>query len=122
AAESYALAISHLSDRLKGGAALVTAWPTDDPGMSRAQRLELQERLAARGYDIGDPDGRNRSLTREAIRKAEDRFGMNPTGRPGQKIFDALGAEDAPTAATEAPAFGAAESGPGDAGQRGEPD
>src|SRR5690606_17296092 len=122
AAESYALAISHLSDRLKGGEALVAAWPTDDPGLSRAQRVELQKRLAAMGYQVGKPDGRIGSLTRAAIREAEERFGMKPTGRPGQKIFDALGAEDAPTAATEAPAFGAAESGPGDAGQRGEPD
>ena len=31
AAESYALAIAHLSDRLRGGGPLVQAWPTDDP-------------------------------------------------------------------------------------------
>ncbi len=42
AAESYALAIAHLSDRLRGGAPFATAWPTDDPGLSRAERRELQ--------------------------------------------------------------------------------
>ena len=57
-AEFYALAISHLSDRLKGGAALATAWPTDDPGLSRRQRREVQKLLIARGYDIGEADGR----------------------------------------------------------------
>jgi lytic murein transglycosylase len=91
AAESYALAISHLADRLQGGSALVTPWPTDDPGLSRAERLELQKRLIANGYDIGEADGRIGPITREGIRKAEEKLGMVPTGRPGRKIFEALG-------------------------------
>jgi peptidoglycan hydrolase-like protein with peptidoglycan-binding domain len=91
AAESYALAISHLADRLQGGSALVTPWPTDDPGLSRAERLELQKRLIANGYDIGEADGRIGPITREGIRKAEEKLGMTPTGRPGRKIFEALG-------------------------------
>src|SRR5690606_30309851 len=33
AAESYAFAIAHLADRLRGGAAFATPWPTDDPGI-----------------------------------------------------------------------------------------
>ena len=37
AAESYGLAIAHLSDRLRGGTPFATPWPTDDPGLSRAQ-------------------------------------------------------------------------------------
>ena len=36
AAESYALAIAHLSERLRGGEGFKTPWPTDDPGLSRA--------------------------------------------------------------------------------------
>lgn len=32
AAESYGLAIAHLSDRLRGGTAFLTSWPTDDAG------------------------------------------------------------------------------------------
>src|SRR3546814_1519952 len=39
-AESYALAISHLADRLAGLPALRTPWPTADPGLSRAQGSE----------------------------------------------------------------------------------
>jgi lytic murein transglycosylase len=42
AAESYALAIAHLADRIKGGKAFATPWPTDDPGLSRRERRELQ--------------------------------------------------------------------------------
>ncbi len=90
-AESYGLAISYLADRLAGYPALRTPWPTDDPGLSRAERLRLQELLVANGYDIGSADGKIGPATRAAIADAETRVGMQPTGRPGQKIFRALG-------------------------------
>ncbi len=90
-AESYALAISHLADRLAGYPAFRTAWPTDDPGLSRAERLELQKRLIAAGYDIGEADGKIGSRSQAAIRAHEEKLGWDPTGRAGRKIFDALG-------------------------------
>ncbi len=90
-AESYALAISHLSDRLKGARGFATPWPTDDPGLSRAERLDLQRRLIAAGYDIGEADGKIGPVTRAAIKSAETRLGMKPTGRAGRKIYQALG-------------------------------
>jgi lytic murein transglycosylase len=92
-AESYALAVAHLADRLAGGPALRTAWPTDDPGLSRAQRRDLQKLLLARGYDIGEPDGKIGPATRTAIAQAEEKAGMRPTGRAGSKIFKALKGE-----------------------------
>ena len=45
AAESYTLAIAILAQRLAGGPGIVTPWPTDDPGLSRAERRELQTLL-----------------------------------------------------------------------------
>lgn len=90
AAESYALAISVLSDRLKGRPGVRGAWPTDDRGLSRAERKTLQERLIARGYDVGKPDGAIGALTRAAIKDVEARLGLPQTGRPGGKVFDAL--------------------------------
>ncbi len=90
-AESYALAISHLADRLAGYPALRTPWPTDDPPLSRAERKRLQELLLAHGYDIGEVDGKIGPITRAAIKEAEKRFGMQPTGRAGGKIYRALG-------------------------------
>ena len=90
-AESYALAIGHLADRLKGGKPFHAAWPTSDPGLSRAQRLHLQRLLIKAGYDIGEADGRIGPITRAAIKKAEARAGMKVTGRPGTKIYRALG-------------------------------
>jgi len=90
-AESYALAISHLADRLAGYPGLRTPWPTDDPGLSRAERLHLQELLLAAGYDIGAADGKVGPITRAAIARAEERLGMTPTGRAGRNIYRALG-------------------------------
>jgi lytic murein transglycosylase len=90
-AESYALAISHLADRLAGMPPLRTAWPTDDPGLTRAQRLHLQKLLLANGYAIGEPDGKIGPASRAAIAEAEKRLGMPPTGRAGHKIYRALG-------------------------------
>jgi len=90
AAESYGLAIAVLSDRLKGRPGVQTAWPTDDPPLSRAERRDLQSRLTAQGYDVGEPDGRVGSKTREAIKDVERKLGMPPTGRPGGKVLEAL--------------------------------
>lgn len=89
-ADSYALAISMLSDRLKGRPGIQTAWPTDDPPLSRAERRLLQTKLAARGYDVGEPDGRVGQKTRDAIKEIERQIGMTPTGRPGGKVLQAL--------------------------------
>ncbi len=91
AAESYALAIAHLSDRLRGGSAFATAWPTDDPGLGRVERKEVQELLLARGHDIGEADGLIGTLTRRAIVVEQQRLGMQPQdGRAGMKLLKAL--------------------------------
>ncbi|WP_374266167.1 lytic murein transglycosylase [Zoogloea sp.] len=90
AAESYALAIAHLSDRLKGGGPIQTPWPTDDPGLSRAERRELQTLLIAKGYAIGTVDGMLGDASRAAIRAEQQRLGHNVDGRAGQKLLAAL--------------------------------
>ena len=90
AAESYALAIAHLSDRLRGGGVFKTAWPTDDPGTSRAERREIQQALAKRGYDIGEIDGLIGAKSREAISDFQKANGMTVNGRAGQQVLKAL--------------------------------
>jgi lytic murein transglycosylase len=90
AAESYGLAIAHLSDRLRGGGNFVTPWPTDDPGISRAERRELQTLLIQRGHDIGAVDGMLGDKSRTAIRAEQERLGQEASGRAGQKLLRAL--------------------------------
>ncbi len=89
-AESYALAIAHLSDRLRGAGPFVTPWPTDDPGLSRAERRELQQRLIARGYDLGEADGVIGSRTRRAIEAFQKAAGLPADGRASVRVLRAL--------------------------------
>jgi len=96
AAESYALAIAHLSDRLRGAGQFQTPWPTDDAGLSRAERRELQERLNARGYDVGEVDGVLGTRTRKAISAFQESAGLTVDGRGGQRVLQALRAAAKP--------------------------
>ena len=95
AAESYALAIAHLSDRLQGQGGFSKAWPTDDAGTSRAERREIQQFLLNKGYDIGAVDGLIGDKTRQAIRQEQNRLGLSPTGRAGQQILRSFRNENA---------------------------
>lgn len=91
AAESYALAIATLADRLRGTPGIVAAWPTDDPGLGRTERRELQTLLLARGHDIGAADGMVGTATRRAIQAEQQQLGWpNPDGRAGQRILTTL--------------------------------
>lgn len=90
AAESYALAIAHLSDRLKNDKPFVTPWPTDNLGLSRIERRTLQTLLLQRGYDIGDIDGIIGKNTRKAIKAEQTRLGMKADGRASHNILNAL--------------------------------
>ena len=65
-------------------------WPTDDPGLSRAQNRALQALLLTRGHDIGSADGLIGARTREAIKTEQQRLGMEADGRAGQKLLAAL--------------------------------
>jgi lytic murein transglycosylase len=83
AAESYTLAACVLSDKLAGGAGIVTPWPTDDRLLSRSGRLELQTLLAKRGYDIG-------TKSKAAIADFEQKSGLEVNGRASVKVLEAL--------------------------------
>lgn len=90
AAESYALAIAHLADRIAGKGPFAAPWPTDDRGISRAERRELQTRLLARGYDVGVADGTLGSRTRGAIKAFQKAAGLPVDGRAGGRTLDRL--------------------------------
>jgi membrane-bound lytic murein transglycosylase B len=78
--EAYALAIGHLADRMRGGAPFVQPWPREERVLSRAERYELQQLLSARGYDIGQPDGKLGGKTRVAVRQFQASVGEPPDG------------------------------------------
>jgi hypothetical protein len=89
-AEAYALAIGHLADRLRGGEPFVQAWPRHERVLTRAERFELQQLLAQRGYDVGDPDGRLGGKTRSAIRQFQASIGEVPDGFASGTMLERL--------------------------------
>lgn len=89
-AEAYALAIGHLADRLRGGGPFVQAWPRYERVLSRAERLQLQEELSRRGFDVGEPDGRLGARTRDAIRDYQARIGRVPDGFASAGLLEQL--------------------------------
>lgn len=93
-AESYALAIAHLADRIRGGGPFHTPWPTDDPGLSRSERREVQRRLIERGYEVGEVDGIIGANTRRAIREWQRSRGLEADGRAGRSLLNRLRSSD----------------------------
>jgi lytic murein transglycosylase len=89
-AEAYALAIGHFADRLRGGGPLVQAWPRQERVLSRAERLELQDLLAQRGFYRGEPDGNLGGQTREALRSFQASIGAPADGFASSGLLDRL--------------------------------
>jgi lytic murein transglycosylase len=89
-ADSYALAISLLSDRLRGRGGIQGRWPTDDRGLSRRERKEVQALLARNGFYKGEVDGAIGTITKRAIAAYQRHLGMRADGNPGGKVLDAL--------------------------------
>jgi lytic murein transglycosylase len=89
-AEAYALAIGHFADRLRGGPPFVQPWPRQERVLSRAERLELQQLLAQRGFYKGTPDGQFGGATREALRSFQASIGAPADGFASSDVLERL--------------------------------
>jgi len=92
-AHKYALAVGHLSDRLRGEETAL-AWPDGIGPIAEPERKELQRLLAAQGYDIGEIDGIIGPKTRAAIRDYQAKKGRRVDGFPRRKILELLRSEN----------------------------
>ena len=88
--ERYGMEVSLLAHKLAGGRDFVTPWPTDDPGLTRAQVKELQQWLVQKGYTKVVPDGVQGRNTREAIAAEFVAKGLPPQKRVGQRTMKLL--------------------------------
>jgi lytic murein transglycosylase len=88
--EAYALAIGHLADRMRGGAPFLQEWPRDERVLTRFERYELQQLLAAQGYDVGQPDGQLGGKTRAAVRRFQASVGHVPDGFASASVLATL--------------------------------
>ncbi|MGY2052171.1 lytic murein transglycosylase [Methylobacterium sp. JK268] len=87
---SYALAVAHLSDRLRGEGPLVQPWPRGDRALTRDERRDLQTRLEAKGHPAGGVDGRIGPRTRAALRSFQKEIGLPPDGYADPALLERL--------------------------------
>jgi membrane-bound lytic murein transglycosylase B len=89
-ATSYALAVGHLADRLRGGQTFAQAWPAEERPLTDAERAELQQLLARVGLYNGAIDGKIGPQSREAIRAFQSGRGMPADGFVGLRLLETL--------------------------------
>lgn len=87
---SYALGVSHLADRIRGRGDFVAPWPDVTYDLTFAQRVELQNRLNAMGFETGGNDGRFGARTYEAIIAYQKKNGLPLDGVPSVKLLQSI--------------------------------
>ncbi|EJW10318.1 Membrane-bound lytic murein transglycosylase B precursor [Rhodovulum sp. PH10] len=88
---SYALAIAHLSDRIRGGDPFVQNFPgAEERTPTLAEIQEIQRRLTKLGFDTGGTDGRVGSTTMRAVGAYQRKVGMKPDGYAGLELLARL--------------------------------
>ncbi len=86
----YATTASYFATRLAGAPKVGRGRGTVPPSLSARDTVELQKRLAARGYEVGDIDGKVGLQTRSAIRKAQLEFGLPADSWPTADLLARL--------------------------------
>ena len=89
-ADSYALAVAHLADRIGGGTGFVRNWPTDALPLSKAERQEMADLIAAQGYKPGKANGHLSRTMRLAIIKFQKKEGLLADGHPSHSLLQRL--------------------------------
>jgi membrane-bound lytic murein transglycosylase B len=86
----YALAVGLLADRIIGAVDLARPPSTDEAALSRTTIEQIQQRLNALGFEVGEPDGILGPTTRSALRAFQKSNGMIPDGYPDSTTLLAL--------------------------------
>ena len=89
--DAYAISIGHLADRMRGGAPFKTPWPKENTTLPRDERIALQKRLAALGYDVKLFNGPITFEQRDFIRAEQVKLGMLPDGHASGALLDKMG-------------------------------
>jgi len=89
--DSYAIGVGHLADRIAGGGPLQGTFPPDRYGLTKDDRIELQRRLTARGFDTTRADGVIGTNSRAAISAYQTSRGLPAKGDPSLDLLRSLG-------------------------------
>ena len=88
--DAYAIGVGHLADRIAGAGPLRGSFPPDANGLTKADRITLQQRLTARGFDTQGSDGVIGRNTEAALRAYQASQGLPVTGLPSQALLQSL--------------------------------
>jgi len=87
----YALAATHLADRMRGRGPIQGLWPADDRQLSMAERIALQKKLSELGYTIRNFTGHFDFELRDAVRDMQLKTGLVPDGNPTPALLTHVG-------------------------------
>jgi len=90
AADAYVIGVGHLANRIAGGPPIRAAWPRQDRALKFDERVELQQRLTAAGFDPGTADGKVGPNTIAAVRAFQRSIGAVPDGYASLEILQKL--------------------------------
>ncbi|KKB76934.1 hypothetical protein VW35_16250 [Devosia soli] len=91
--DSYAMAVAHLTDRLKGAGTFATPWPRDTIFPNLAQRQAVQRALKNLDLYDGAVDGRLGPITQAAYARFQAARGEIADGFITRAAYDALAAQ-----------------------------
>ncbi len=89
-ADSYVIAVGHLTDRVAGGKSFRADWPRNDRGLRFSEKKELQQRLTAKGYSTKGVDGIVGPNTIAAVRRFQQSQGLVPDGYVSYELLRRL--------------------------------
>lgn len=84
----YVTTAAYFATRLEGAPVFDPGDPT--PALSESEMKSLQQKLSARGHDVGGVDGILGSKTREAVQKEQVRLGLPADAWPTRDLLNAL--------------------------------
>jgi lytic murein transglycosylase len=87
----YALAIGHLSDLMQGGGPFKASWPPQATQLPRDDRIALQRKLAALGYDQTRFSAHIDFKMRDFVRAEQKKYGLVTDGHPNAVLLDKMG-------------------------------
>ncbi|MGJ8625970.1 MAG: lytic murein transglycosylase [Sulfitobacter sp.] len=89
--DNYAIGVGHLADRIGGAGPIRGNFPPDAYGLTKADRVSLQQRLTAKGFDTDGSDGVIGPNSRKAIAAYQSSVGLAATGDPSLELLRRLG-------------------------------
>lgn len=88
--DSYAIGVGHLADRIGGAGPLKGKFPPDANGLTKDDRVALQRKLTAKGFDTGGADGVLGPKSKAAISAYQKARGLPVTGEPSVALLRSL--------------------------------